>query len=223
MNKKSFKNFFKPNRLQLLSIFCLLVFSGASDAASISGDIRRGNEFYKEGKYQNAAEKFNEALQKNPESDIINFNSGTASYKIGDFEKASEYFQKALLSEEPVLKQQAHYNLGNSFYRQAEGAGSANPQAALPFLEKSLSQYEEALKIDADEEDVKYNYEFVKKVLEKVKEQIRQQSGQCKKREKSDQSEEQEKSDQSEEQEKSDQSEDRKESGQNQDRKESDR
>ena len=147
--------------------------------AGVSTIVRQGNKFYAQQDYHQAAEKYDQALQKEPESDIINFNAGTAAYQQGAYEQAAEYFQKALLSGDEDFRKKAHYNLGNTFYRMAERAGPDNPQAAVAPLEKSLIQYKEALKIHPDDEDASFNQDFVKKVLEKVKEQIQKQKQQC--------------------------------------------
>jgi Ca-activated chloride channel homolog len=155
-------------------IFCLQT---PVSASTVAGDVRRGNKLYAQEDYSAAAEKYQQALQKDQESDIINFNAGAAWYQSGNVEKALEHFQKALLSSDERLRQQAYYNLGNSFYRLAEGA--SEPQAAVPLLERSLDQYEQALGLREDDEDARHNYAFVQYVLEKIKEQIAQQQNQC--------------------------------------------
>jgi len=161
-------------------MFCLLsFFKGPAAAATVGGSIRQGNKLYAEKKYEDAVQRYHKALKKQSESDIVNFNIGSAYYQSGDFEKAADHFQKALLSPDNKLRQGAYYNLGNTFYRQGEAVGPQNPQAALPLLERSLAQYEQALQISPEDEDAKFNYEFVKHVLEKVKEQIEKQKKQC--------------------------------------------
>jgi len=142
------------------------------------GDIHQGNELYRSGSYARSIEKYNAALQKQPESDIINFNLGSALYKTGSYKEAADHFQKALLSEEDALKQKAHYNLGNAIFRQGEILSSKNPQSALPVLEQSLRQYEQALNIDQTDDDAKYNHEFVKKFLEALRQQVKNQEQQ---------------------------------------------
>ncbi len=161
----------------MLYLFSFL--KGPAAAATVGSSIRQGNKLYAEKKYEDAVQKYQKALKKQSESDIVNFNIGSAYYQSGDFEKAAGHFQKALLSSDNKLRQGAYYNLGNTFYRQGEAIGPQNPQAALPLLERSLAQYEQALQISPEDEDAKFNYEFVKHVLEKVKEQIEKQKKQC--------------------------------------------
>lgn len=159
---------------------CVLCLVSIPAYAGINSDVRQGNKFYAQQDFQKSYEKYQEALQKDQESGKINFNAGTSAYKLEKYKEAADYFQKALLTDQPKLREKAHYNLGNAFYRQGEQVGPENPQAALPFLEKSLTQYEQAIKLNTEDLDAKRNHTFVKKVIEKVKEQIKKQKQQCK-------------------------------------------
>jgi len=150
----------------------------SAEAASAAKMVREGNALYKEGQYDDSAKKYQRALEKNPESDIVNFNLGTALYKKADYEKAIDHLQKVLLSEDPLLKEKAYYNMGNAFYKSGitqEGAAIDN---AIAMLEKSLQQYENALSLDKKDADANYNYEFVKKELQRLREKRQEQQQQ---------------------------------------------
>jgi|GEM_PF-606011 len=147
--------------------------------AGVASDVRKGNALYHQQNYDEAIKKYRHALQKDAESDMINFNAGAALYQNEKYTEAQDYFQKALLSDNEQLKQKAHYNLGNTLYRIAEEAGPKNPQDAVKPLENALVQYEQALQIDPQDQEAQANYQFVREVLKKVKEQIRQQQSQC--------------------------------------------
>lgn len=162
----------------LLSLFCYCGFPSLV-WAGVAADVRKGNTLYHQQNYEEAIKKYRHALQKDAESDMINFNAGAALYQNKKYAEAQESFQKALLSDDEELKQKAHYNLGNTLYRMAEDVGSKNPQEALKPLEDALVQYEQALQIDPQDQEAQANYQFVREVLKKVKEQIRQQQSQC--------------------------------------------
>jgi len=139
---------------------------------------------YEQGNYIASEKKYKEALEKDTESDIINFNLGAALYKRQEYGEAVDHFQKVYLSEDDQLKQKAYYNSGNALYKigiSEERAGSAT--AAIPPVEQSLKQYERALEIDENDEDTTHNYAFVQKELIRLKEiqkQEQQQGGQGK-------------------------------------------
>lgn len=150
----------------------------AAFAASVGSHIKEGNELYKSGNYEASAEKFNEALKKIPESDVVNFNLGTALYKKGDYGQAVEHLQKSLLTEDEQLKQKSFYNLGNSLYKNGVAREESDLNFAVDSLEKSLKQYEQAMSLDAKDTDAKNNYEFVQKELERLKKKQEEQKQQ---------------------------------------------
>lgn len=97
-----------------LSLILGLSLTRTVPAATAPAVVRRGNQFFAEQKYGQALEKYQQALQKRPESGMIHFNAGAARYRLGEYAQAAEDFRRALLSEDPDLVKQAHYNLGNS-------------------------------------------------------------------------------------------------------------
>lgn len=162
----------------ILIFLIILLWVSSSAAAPKRRDVQQGNAFYKEGDYVASAQKYAEALEKDPESDIIHFNMGTALYKKKDYEGAVENLQKALLSDNKDLKGKAHYNLGNTLYQYGINRENQDISLAVSSLEKSLSQYERALSIESDDKDAQFNYAYVKKELERLKEKQQQRAPQ---------------------------------------------
>jgi len=159
----------------IMTSVLVLCWAGAAPAASQRSSVKQGNALYEKGDYPASIEKYEEAIKKAPESDIVNFNAGTAYYKNQDFQQAITHTQKALLSEDPQLKARAHYNLGNALYRAGIAQENKDIQAAIQDLQQALSQYEGALKINDKDEDARYNYEFVKKELKRLEQKQQQQ------------------------------------------------
>ena len=120
--------------------------------------VKEGNRFYGEGRFDEAHQKYLEALLDDPDSPLIRFNDGNALYRGEDFQQAMERFLKAAESEDPALRSAAWYNLGNALYRQQK-------------LQESLEAYKEALRASPSDVDSKYN-------LERVLEQLQQQEQQ---------------------------------------------
>jgi len=185
----------------VLSILLSCVSVASIEAASPKQTVKEGNLLYEQGDYVASLKKYQKALEKDTESDIINFNLGTALYKEGEYEKAVDHFQKVFLSEEDPLKHKAYYNSGNALYKSGlieEQRGSA--AHAIPLVEQSLKQYKRALEIHDEDEDTKHNLAFVQKELKRLQE-IRQQQQQ----QKGDQQEESEKSQNQDQQQQQDQ------------------
>jgi len=163
----------------LLSILFIFVGVFESHAGSPKQTVKMGNLLYEQGDYIASEKKYKEALEKNPESDIVNFNLGTALYKKEQHEEAMDHFQKVFLSEDDQLKQKAYYNSGNALYKMGiaeEREGST--ASAIPPVEQSLKQYERALEIDDHDEDTKHNYAFVQQELKRLKEIQKQEQQQ---------------------------------------------
>jgi len=145
-------------------LFALLLF-GPGDEKEKG---RKGNALYAQEQYAEAAEQFRlgvSAIQEEGpgpiHSGLLN-NLGAALYRNGDLEQATLAFNSAAqmaLSPEDLVR--ASYNAGN--------AAANNKQ-----LEQALAQYKRALLSDPDNQDAKFNYEFVKRQLQEQQEQEQQ-------------------------------------------------
>jgi Ca-activated chloride channel family protein len=129
-----------------------------------------GLELYEQQKFPEAYEHFQKALQENPgarQSDRIEFDAGAAAYKMKDYNKALQSFSQALLSKNPHLQSESHYNLGNTLYQRGEAEKSDAKK--LTNWEGALQHYQETLKAEPQNKNAKDNYEFVKKKIEELK------------------------------------------------------
>lgn len=163
-------------------------------AQSSRNKVEEGNKLYSEEKYDGAHNKYQDALLDNPNSWEIQYNIGDALYKKKDYEKAVEFYNKALSSEHPLDQSKTYYNIGNTLYR-------------LQKLPESILAYEQALKLNPEDVDAKYNLEFVRNKLkenaqpqpQQQKQQQQQQEQQQEKKKNKEQN--QEKNEQNQEQE----------------------
>jgi Ca-activated chloride channel homolog len=129
-----------------------------------------GLELYEQQKFPEAYEHFQKTLQENPgarQSDRIEFDAGAAAYKMKDYNKALQSFSQALLSKNPHLQSESHYNLGNTLYQRGEAEKSDAKK--LTNWEGALQHYQETLKAEPQNKNAKDNYEFVKKKIDELK------------------------------------------------------
>lgn len=163
----------------IVFIFIMVIFNlpflcfGGSNAKK---EVKEGNLLYNEGKFDDALKKYEEAFLGNPDSDIVNFNLGTALYKTDDYEKSLEHFKRSLLTEDQSLEQKANYNLGNCEYKFGISKEDFDLKDAVKLLEESLRHYGNVLDLDSKDQDAKYNHEFVEKELKRLKEKLEQQT-----------------------------------------------
>ena len=136
----------------LLTAVCLFCWVSSLGAQPGRGKVKQGNRLYKEQKYDAAKNKYQDALLEDPNSPLIQFNMGDVTYQTKDYQKAMESFHKTLNVKDAAVQSTAYYNIGNSLYR-------------LNKLPESIQAYQEALKLNPDDQGAKYNLEYVRNKL----------------------------------------------------------
>ena len=169
-------------------------------AASSSRAVARGNRLYEEEKFDEAIEKYNEALINLPDSEIINFDIGAACYKKGDYDKAIDSFTKSLTTDSPEIESKANYNIGNIKYRQGQLKENTDLESTISIYRESLDYYKRALELDEDAKDAKFNHEFVEKRIKMLIDKLEQQEQQKSKQNKTGEQKEGKKEDETEQQ-----------------------
>jgi Ca-activated chloride channel homolog len=117
-----------------------------------------GLELYQQQKFPEAYESFQQTLKENPgtrQTDRIEFDAGAAAYKMKDYNKAMQSFSQALLSRDPHLQANSHYNLGNSLYRRGEAEQAEDKK--LTDWNGALQHYTETLKTEPKNKEAKDN------------------------------------------------------------------
>lgn len=139
-------------------------------APSRAAESDAAERAYKSGQYDDAAQKYQAAVDKDPSRADLEFDSGDAAYRAGDFLEAEEAFRKALDTPDLNLQEQSYYNLGNAQYEHGQEMLKADSNKTIALWEKALHSYDSALKLKVTA-DAKHNYEFVKKKLDELKQQ----------------------------------------------------
>jgi Ca-activated chloride channel homolog len=148
----------------LLFIFASPVFGTAT-----------GLNLYREGKYNDAYQSFEQDLQAHPDSsqkEKIEFDAGAAAYKMGDYNKALQSFSDALLSPDKGLQEDSHFNLGRTLEDRADM--DQTNETTLKDLTDAAAHYESTLRLNPRNEAAKANLEEVKKKIERLKQHPKQ-------------------------------------------------
>jgi len=166
-------------------VWVLLIYATSALAQKENKYIRSGNDNWEEQNFKEAEVDYMKALEKSPESFKGQYNLGGALYKQENFEDATKLYNSLSAREsDENLKADTYYNLGNSLLKAQKYA-------------ESIDAYKNALRLDPDDMDAKYNLEYAKKML---KEQQQQQQNQDQNQDQ-DKKDEQDKQDQQQQQE----------------------
>jgi Ca-activated chloride channel family protein len=184
-----------------ITVVMAIVWANPALAESFSSLNKKGNKAYQDAAelsekgeknesleaYERALKFYRDAEIEKPESPEVSYNIGNVNYQREKYEDALEKYYRALSVDEPENQAATYYNMGNALYR----AGKY-PEA--------IQTYQKCLDINPDDEDAKYNLEFVRKKMKEMldKEAQRQQNQQ--KQQQQQQQEQQEQKSQEQEQ-----------------------
>ncbi len=144
--------------ISLFSVFSL------SAQKAVRKNIKQGNRSYKEQKYEQAADRYEEALKINPSALEPNYNLGNTFYKQNRWDESIEqqnhYLQ--LEKENPEKVSSSWHNIGNAFLHKKD-------------LEKTMEAYKMALRINPNDDETRYNLAVVQKMINDQDEEQDQQ------------------------------------------------
>jgi Ca-activated chloride channel family protein len=124
--------------------------------------VEAGNQSYGEQHFDRALDLYEQAEQEVAQEPRVHFNRGAALFKLGRPKEAREAYLRASGIEDPGMKKQNYFNIGNTFL--AEGAF----QDAIPY-------YRRALEIDPGFDDARFNLELALQAIRQQQQQQQQQ------------------------------------------------
>ena len=144
-----------PHTLTLALAALLLSACGGA-----AGDGRRGNALYAAEDYAGAAAAYQEGLaafEEDVPSDVragLSNNLGAAQYRLENYEGAREAFGASTRqATSDADRARAAYNRGNTAFALGDNPGA-------------LDAYRQALLLQPNHQDAKFNYEFVKRQMQ---------------------------------------------------------
>ncbi len=165
-------------RLSLLALMTVALVAPAAYAENAAAAVRSGNSLYRDGKYEEALKKYEAAQVESPADERVMFNLGNAQYKLGRHEEALSEHLRSAQARDTEMGAQSRYNAGNALYRNGR-------------LEEAVDQYLRSLEIDPEDEDAKYNLEFVRReIRRRMNEQEQRQEQQQEQQEQQEQQKE---------------------------------
>lgn len=125
--------------------------------------IDRGNKLYKEGKFDEAAASYEQALKQNPDNLTAKYNLAAARFRTSKFEVAAKQYEEVeVKSNDNSLKHKSSYNSGVALTRQSK-------------LLESIEAYKQALRLNPSDADTRFN---LQKALEELRKQNKSKENQ---------------------------------------------
>jgi len=140
-------------------------------------DVREGNDAYNRADYDKAKEHYGKVIAENQEEILSQkeaiFNSGNVSFRQEKYDDAAERYEEIAVNPkfDEALRADAYYNSGNSFYKKSES--TQQPPEKMKLMESALEQYKSSLALNPNDMQAKRNFEFTKKELDKLREQMK--------------------------------------------------
>ena len=103
--------------------------------------------------HEKTLQEYEKLIKKYPDKKELYYNLGNLNYLSGDRESALQNYRNSLIDTDPKSKANTLYNMGNTLYQMGD-------------LQKSVELFKEALTLSPEDEDIRYNYELSKRMLE---------------------------------------------------------
>ena len=136
-------------------VFAIIIVFSAQFAHSQQerSEIREGNKAYKNSQYGNSVVSYQKALKTKKESFEAGFNLGDALYKQKKYDDAIKQYQGLKMDKLPKEdRAKVHHNIGNSYFQQNK-------------FDESINSYKDALRLNPNDEETRYNLAYAQKKL----------------------------------------------------------
>ena len=129
--------------------------------------VRKGNRQYERGNYDTSVDNYSRALQENPECFEAKFNTANVQFRKELIDKSEQTLRKLAQDSTRTNLERADvsYNLGNTLFVQQR-------------LEEALDCYRNAMRLNPDDKEAKFNYALTKELLKQQQNQQQQQQQQ---------------------------------------------
>lgn len=161
-------------------VFFLLILIGSfvqvasADSARVS--TSQGNKLYAQGNFNEAINRYNDAMVQAPQALRPKFNMANSYYRLDDLSKAMDlYRQVAAESKDMKLVAKAKYNLGNSYFQQGTKQKDSNLQKALDDLQTAIGSWRGTLDIEPENTKAAKNIEVARLIIKDIMDQLNKQ------------------------------------------------
>lgn len=160
----------KNNAARMMAVgllWCSWCLVGFTWGDSLARNVKKGNQFFRAGQYEQALQAFTEADVNSQAGDQrlpqLYKNIGNTLTKLGKFTEAAAMYNKADdASQNAAFKADARYNSGNAWMKQQQ-------------YQQAIEAYKQALNLNPNHREARQNKELAEKLLVQQQEQQKQQ------------------------------------------------
>ncbi|MDD3876045.1 MAG: tetratricopeptide repeat protein [Bacteroidales bacterium] len=151
------------NRFHLILSLFFLIQAPYLKAQSELETLRRGNDEYRNERYTEAEVNYRKSMEINPENYRTLYNLGNALYRQGNYEEAARILNNVSnMDMSKANKAKVYHNLGNVLLKNEK-------------LSESIEAYKNALRLNPEDQDTKYNLTYAMSKLQQQQQQQQQQ------------------------------------------------
>ena len=129
--------------------------------------VRKGNRQYERGDFDRSVDNYSRALQHDPNCFEAKFNTANVQFRKELIDKSEQTLRKLAQdsTRTDIERADVAYNLGNTLFVQQR-------------LEEALECYRNAMRLNPDDREAKFNYALTKELLKQQQDQQQQQQNQ---------------------------------------------
>lgn len=163
----------------VLHVLLVVVIMQTAFADSARVSTSQGNKLYKQGNFNEAINRYDQALVEAPQALEPKFNKANSYYRLDDLSKAMDlYRQVAAESKDMKLVAKAKYNLGNSYFQQGSKQRDSNLQKAIEDLKTAIGNWRGVLDIEPENKKAAKNIEVARLIIKDMIDQLNKQKQQ---------------------------------------------
>ncbi len=143
-------------RIMLIAVVALLALGSATAQRMPERHlVRKGNRQFAHEKYDKSIESYTRAAEAAPTSFEAAFNLANAQFRAKRYDTAEKGLARlaADSTRSDIDRSEAAYNLGDVQFAQQK-------------LKEALASYRQAMRLNPDDKEAKYNYAYTKRLLE---------------------------------------------------------